>query len=105
MGGLECGLKQLLSAPQGRGKHHQFLAAKDRVSRGVRKVVLHGRTLGEWAVDAQSAAKEKELLRPSVNWQNVASRSWLSNSALGLHGNNLILYVFPFSFFNLLLRF
>lgn len=45
-----------------------------------------------------------------MDCQNVASHGKLSNtlfmnSALGLGGNNLILYLFPFSFFNFLLSF
>lgn len=68
--------------------------------------VLQDRVIGGPVLNPRSTV-EKESRQTPVDHQNVASRSRLSNtlfmnSALGLGGNNLILYLFPFSFFNFL---
>lgn len=52
-------------------------------------------------------AHKRTVTVGTANCQNLASQSRLSNvlfinSALGLSGNNLILYLFPFSFSNFL---
>lgn len=62
----------------------------------------HGR--GQYSMPEAQAEERYSQCEPS-NCQNAAkvgSQTYFLNSALGLSGNNLILYLFPFLFFNFL---
>lgn len=68
--------------------------------------VLQDRVVGGAGTECTKRSRGERERKP-VDHQDVASRSRLSNtlfmnSALGLGGNNLILYLFPISFFNFL---